>query len=104
MTTHYVSTLGVAKCREILKGMPEGATLFFCFTRSFENRVDYYKHFYSYFQMWLVDHGWFPVHPDLTNDACSIVDLRNELSAYDTDSCTDIHNHISPNTKVIDHG
>lgn len=28
MTTHYIQTLGVAKCRDILKGMPEWATVF----------------------------------------------------------------------------
>ena len=29
-------------------------------------------------------------------------DLRAELSAHDTDSCTDIRNHLSPNTVVLE--
>lgn len=40
----------------------------------------------------------------LLDGAISLNDLRAALADHDrTDHCTDIKNHISPNTKVIEH-
>lgn len=33
-----------------------------------------------------------------------IDDLRTAIAEHDTDHVTDIRNHVSPSTKVIDHG
>ena len=93
--------LTIEQMRKIVDEAPEGATLFFCFGRQFENKVDYYKHFFNYFQMWLPDHGWFPVHPELAEDAIQLEFLRAALADHDrTDYVSDIRNHISPMTIV----
>ena len=98
---NLIEKLGLEKCKAIVDGAPEGTTLFFHFGKQFENRVDYYKHFFNYFQMWLPDHGWFPVHSDLAEDAISLEDFRTAIADHErTDHCSDIKNHISPNTKV----
>ena len=40
----------------------------------------------------------------LLDGAISLNDLRTALADHDrTDHCSDIKNHISPNTKVIEH-
>ena len=40
----------------------------------------------------------------LLDGAISLKDLRNTLADHDrTDTCSDIRNHVSPNTKVIEH-
>ena len=40
----------------------------------------------------------------LLDGAISLNDLRTALADHDRiDTCTDIKNHISPNTKVIEH-
>ena len=115
---NLIEELGIETCREIVDGAPEGSHLFFHFGKQFENRVDYYKYFFNHFQMWLPDHGWFPIHEDLAEDALNLENLRiaimnhgtptnegtsntDNLSHF-TDNCTDIRNHISPNTKVIE--
>ncbi len=93
--------LTIEQMRKIVDGAPEGATLFFCFGQQFENKVDYYKHFFNYFQMWLPDHGWFPVHPELAEDAIQLEFLRTAIADHDrTDYVSDIRNHISPMTIV----
>lgn len=78
-----MKNLTIDQMREIVAGAPEGATLCFCFSRTFENRVDYYKHFFNFFQMWLPDHGWFPVHPDLAEDSILLDDLRAAIAEHD---------------------
>lgn len=101
---NLIEKLGLEKCKQIVDGAPEGTTLFFCFGQQFENKVDYYKHFFNYLQMWLPDHGWFPVHPELAEDAIQLEFLRTALADHDRiDTCSDTRNHVSPNTKVIEH-
>lgn len=106
MTTHYIQTLGVVKCRGILKGMPDGAQIF-----SLANN-EYYRPntnpFYPpekpvWTRIWIDMDG----HANSETRFLSpympvdISDLRAELSIHDTDSCTDILNHVSPNTVVV---
>lgn len=93
MTTHYIQTLGVAKCREILKGAPETATNY-CDDKYYEE--------WSY-SGWVVSDGsqWIDCKKP-KGDLISLSDLRHELSLYDTDHCSDIRNHISPLTVVIE--
>ena len=78
-----MKNLTIDQMREIVVRAPEGATLCFCFSKTFENRVDYYKHFFNFFQMWLPDHGWFPVHPDLAEDSILLDDLRAAIAEHD---------------------
>lgn len=100
---NLIEELGGEKCQAIVDGAPEGTTLFFCFGKEFERRVDYYKHFFNYFQMWLPDHGWFPVHSDMAEDTMSLDNLRSAIADHNrTDYVSDIHNHISPLTKEIE--
>ena len=81
MTTHYISTLGVAKCREILKGAHEWAV--FWITQN-----EYHISMLSF--------------PNMTNHSSYLIsNLRHELSLHDTDDFTHLANHIGPNTKVV---
>lgn len=75
--------LTIDQMREIVAGAPERATLCFYFGKTFENRVDYYKHFFNFFQMWLPDHGWFPVHSDLAEDTILLDDLRVAIAEHE---------------------
>ena len=99
MTTHYIQTLGVAKCREILKWSPSNAETYIggyyvCETPQFM----FHNGFHDQWNLtdnngaWFKDGSFIPV---------VLSDLRAELSLHDTDSCTDIRNHVSPNTVVV---
>ena len=108
MTTHYIEQLGLEKCREILKGAPIEATLFFYFFDEVNDELlgpEYYRengmqHFDKR------DGSWgFCLDPQVAisepHDALmSIADLRHELSLHDTDDFTHLANHISPLTIV----
>lgn len=79
---NLIEKLGIEKCRQIVDGAPEWA-LAWCPTTE-------------------------PSHP--YTDACEgvcewcveIRDLRTAIANHNTDSVTDIRNHISPNTVVIE--
>lgn len=43
--------------------------------------------------------SWFMVDFNIT---INLDDLRQAIADYNTDHCTNIENHISPSTKVID--
>lgn len=92
MTTHYIATLGLKKCREILKGAPETATNY-CDDKYYEEWS------YSGWVVW-VGHQWVDCK-NPKGDLISIENLRHELSLHDTDDFTHLANHISPNTKVV---
>lgn len=114
MATHYIEQLGVAKCREILKGAPEGATGFnntddkeydtYVITKPEWNELN--KHSYWHIDgmtgmgRWAYMANIFAGYNMLV-DLIPLSSIRAELSAYDTDLCTDIANHISPNTVVV---
>ena len=78
---NLIEKLGLEKCRQIVDGAPEWA-LSHC-----AKAQDYFVIVASDF------------------DCCSnLSDLSTALADHDRiDACSDIKNHISPNTKVIEH-
>lgn len=78
---NLIEKLGLEKCKQIVDGAPKGATGYS--TQSND---------YFYGQKWI------------NSTEYLLCDLRTELADHDrTDHCSDIQNHISPNTKVIEH-
>ena len=75
---NLIEKLGLEKCKQIVDGAPE-------WSNSYDLKgKDYWKG------------GVFAT-------AVSIDDLRTEIANHErTDTCSDIKNHISPNTKVIE--
>ena len=100
MTTHYIQTLGVAKCREILKGAPEHSqiavpcsddTMYF-----YKNSKGEWLRFSNAYQRFIFYFGL-----TCPNDVgVCLLSLRHELSLHDTDDFTHLANHISPLTIV----
>lgn len=88
MTTHYIQTLGVAKCREILSRSSFGS----------HYRIDTDEVICCHNET----HFYFQDQVEMGVEFIRLDDLRAELSAHDTDSCTDIRNHLSPNTVVLE--
>ncbi len=78
---NLIEKLGLEKCKQIVDGAPKWA-LSHC-----SKAEDYFAMVASDF------------------DCCSnLSDLRAALADHDRiDTCSDIANHISPNTKVIEH-
>ena len=76
--------LTIEQMREIVDGAPEWAV--FWITRN-----EY--------------HISMLIFPNMTGQQSFLIsDLRAAIADHDrTDTCTDIKNHISPNTKVIEH-
>lgn len=99
MTTHYIQTLGVAKCREILKWMPEGAE---DVVIANNGKVVFLKNAIFGLAFYASKKCWIVANPEIKKYLIRLDDLRAELSAHDTDSCTDIRNHVSPNTLVLE--
>lgn len=101
MTTHYVTTLGVAKCREILKGAPEHSQVVVpCLDGDIylAKRGDgKWFRFSDGYQKWLEFYG----KCDPMDLAISLDDLRAELVLHDTYDFKHLANHISPNTVVV---
>ena len=76
---NLIEKLGLEKCKQIVEGAPEWA---------------------ESFNVYLVAYGsvGIPCKGDVL-----ITDLRTAIVNHErTDTCSDIKNHISPNTKVID--
>lgn len=79
---NLIEKLGLEKCKQIVDGAPEGAR-YYCASAEVYHLCD-----------------------DLLSFECciSLSDLRTALADHDRiDTCSDIKNHISPNTKVIEH-
>ena len=74
--------LTIEQMREIVAGAPEGGR-YYCASAKVYHLCD----------------------DPLSFECCiSLSDLRAAIADHDrTDTCTDIKNHISPNTKVIEH-
>ena len=96
--------LTIEQMREIVDGAPEGATEYrklSCTTR--------YVRVGEKFAEWWDGEKWCRFTAPFTDEnnllRCkSLKDLIAAIADHDRiDTCTDIRNHISPNTKVIDH-
>lgn len=78
---NLIEKLGLEKCKQIVYGAPEWAQGF-CFELSVYAASS---------------------KGDKLDITC-LDDLRTALADHDRiDTCTDIRNHISPNTKVVEH-
>ena len=78
---NLIEKLGLERCRQIVDGAPAIANF-------------YIPSKAGYTRMGSV----------LIDGAISLNDLRAALADHDRiDTCSDIRNHISPNTKVIEH-
>lgn len=76
---NLIEKLGLEKCKEIVDGAPRGSLIYDL------NSEGYYQCFAMY--------NW-----DIL-----LSDIRTEIANHErTDTCSDIKNHISPNTKVIE--
>lgn len=76
---NLIEKLGLDKCKQIVDGAPEWA---------------------ESFNVYLVAYG--SVGISCKGDVL-ITNIRTEIANYErTDHCTDIRNHISPNTKVTE--
>lgn len=77
---NLIEELGLEKCKQIVDGAPEWAQGF-CFELSV----------------------YAASSKGVKLDITCLDDLRTAIADHDrTDTCTDIRNHISPNTKVIE--
>ena len=78
---NLIEKLGLEKCKQIVDGAPEWAQGF-CFELSV----------------------YAASSKGVKLDITCLEDLRTALADHDRiDTCSDIKNHISPNTKVIEH-
>ena len=76
---NLIEKLGLEKCKQIVEGAPRGSLIYDL------KREGYYQCFAMY--------DW-----DIL-----LSDIRTEIANHErTDTCSDIKNHISPNTKVIE--
>ena len=109
---NLIEKLGLEKCRAIVNGAPEGAQLF----KIHFNLVGFAKlesHFvYMAVTIWKCGFNEKPVWKIMGCRSVlrfkpsrfgSVKDLRTAIANHErTDHCSDIKNHISPNTKVIE--
>lgn len=78
---NLIKELGLEKCKQIVDGAPEWAQGF-CFELSV----------------------YAASSKGVKLDITCLDDLRTALADHDRiDTCSDIRNHVSPNTKVIEH-
>lgn len=76
---NLIEKLGLEKCKQIVDGAPAIANFY------------------------LPGKGYTRMGSILLDGAISLKDLRTAISNHErTDTCSDIKNHLSPNTKVID--
>lgn len=77
-----IEKLGLEKCQEIVSDAPEWAKYWI-------TRDEYHGHIISF--------------PNMTGQQSYLIDdLRSAITNNNTDHCTDIRNHISPLTGVIE--
>lgn len=88
MTNHYIKTLGLAKCREILSKTSFGS----------HYRVDTDEVICCHNE----NHFYFQDQIKMGVEFIRLDDLRTELALHDTDTFTHLENHIGPNTVVIE--
>lgn len=101
---------GIEKAKAIVGGAPEGRSFIsgkILLADGFDVKHGKYVmcdgvYKFHYTNGWDI-HGY--AWHDFVLNVVDLNDLRTALAQHDTtDHITDIHNHISPNTKVINHG
>ena len=81
---NLIEKLGLEKCKQIVDGAPDNATTV---------RVSIMGNQFIYGRC----------HHSVGGCILLISDIRTEIANHErTDTCSDIKNHISPNTKVIE--
>ena len=97
---NLIEKLGLEKCKQIVDGAPAGSTDY----SNEDCEIVYYQKTNNVIFWDSECSTWDEVYfmmPKLE----SLSDLRTALADHDRiDTCSDIKNHISPNTKVIEHG
>jgi len=83
---------GIEKAREIVEGAPEGATHY--------SKGYYYIKTVGDLKMW--DERWFNIEPHKSRRLKCLSKLRTAIAEKDTDHVTDIRNHVSLSTRVVD--
>lgn len=95
---NLIEKLGVEKCKQIVDGAPDQTASYYMYDTYFksQNPVEWFY--------WEENQWKFTSHSKrFENFLISLKDLRTALADHDRiDTCTDIKNHISPNTVVID--
>ena len=104
---NLIEKLGIETCREIVDGAPVGATDY-----STEDCVIAYYQKTNNVIFWDSEYGMWDEVYFMMPELKSLSDLRTAITAYDynrtdnlshlTDNCTDIRNHLSPLTQVIE--
>lgn len=97
MGMNLIEKLGLEKCRAIVDGAPEDATDY----EALFNNINYMQqHNGKWYWFSDVAKEWYLDCMD-NSERFSLADLRSAIADHErTDHCTDIRNHISPNTKV----
>lgn len=100
---NLIEKLGLEKCKQIVDGAPENSQVVIPCSDGdiyFAQREDSKWFRYSDgYQKWIEYFG----KCDPMDLAIKLADLRTAIANHErTDTCTDIKNHISPNTKVIE--
>ena len=97
MGMNLIEKLGLEKCRQIVDGAPEWANKFNPETKVYSKTVNVVFLGASYATHVVHSQAGF------LNGLVDLKDLRAAIADHDrTDHCSDIKNHISPNTKVIE--
>jgi len=77
---NLIEELGLEKCKQIVEGAPDWADIFCTFSDEY-----------------------FITGGDEPECCICLENLRTEIANHErTDTCSDIKNHLSPNTKVIE--
>lgn len=98
---NLIEKLGLEKCKQIVDGAPDRTA------SHYVGDTDTYfsEEFHTYFCHTLKDWETSDFHcaSDLEMNYEAVIDLKDLRNTLDRiDTCTDIKNHISPNTKVIE--
>ena len=95
---NLIENLGLEKCKAIVDGAPTGATDFVLWTGKIRYLNSEINEIYSE-----SSREWFSANIMVLSLMTRLADLRTAIADHErTDNCTDIRNHISNNTKVIE--
>ena len=98
---NLIEKLGLEKCKQIVDGAPEGCE---GVVISNQGKVIYFKNAVFGLAYYSGKNFWIVANPEAQKYLIRLEDIRAALADHDRiDTCSDIRNHISPNTKVIEH-